>query len=118
MRTTTLLDNDKIKNPPELPPIAVAEIGESGTNGKKDQLRKMLSVAKAVRQGNFSVRFPVEAEGMPSEISEVLNDILELNENMVNEFVRVSMIVGQEGKLTERASIGPVKGAWATSLES
>ncbi len=85
---------------------------------KKDQLRQILQVAKAIRQGNFSARFPVEEEGIASEISDVLNDILELNENMIKEFARVSVIVGQEGRLPERASIGPVKGAWATGMEA
>src|SRR5690606_6833545 len=33
-------------------------------------------------------------------------------------FVRVSKSVGQEGKMTERTSIGPVKGSWATSINS
>jgi len=93
---------------------------DSGGNGKPkgEQLRKMLHIAKAVRQGNLSVRFPVDEDGIPSEIGEVLNDILDLNENMINEFARVSAIVGEEGKLTQRASIGPVKGAWATGMDS
>src|SRR5438105_3958660 len=83
----------------------------------KDQLRQVLQTVKAVRQGNFSVRFPV-GEGVVGEIGEVLNDIIELNEHMSNEFVRIAKIVGQEGKMTERASIGSVKGAWATSVKS
>jgi hypothetical protein len=76
-----------------------------------------LHTVKAVRQGDFSVRFPL-SDGIVSEIGEVLNDIIELNENMANEFVRVAKIVGQEGRMTERASIGSVKGSWATSIES
>ncbi len=84
----------------------------------KIQLRQVLQVVKAMRAGDFSVRLPVTEEGMISEISDVLNDIIELNDNMAQEFVRVSRIVGQEGKMTERASIGTVKGAWATSIDS
>ena len=99
-------------------PLPMHENGNGNAGIKRDQLRKILHVAKSVRQGDLSMRFPVEEDGLPSEISEVLNDILELNENMINEFARVSVIVGQEGKLTERASIGPVKGAWATGMES
>ena len=84
----------------------------------KEQLRDLLQVVKAVRRGDFSVRVPLGPEGMVSEIGEVLNDIIELNENMANEFVRVSKTVGQEGKMTERASMGSVKGAWAIAVDS
>ncbi len=85
---------------------------------EKVQLRDLLQTVKSVRRGDFSVRCPIGVEGIISEISEVMNDIIELNENMASEFVRVSKIVGQEGKMTERASMGSVKGAWATSVDS
>ncbi len=119
MRPSNFLDNEN-KDKGEGAAASTVAVHDSG-NGKdtkKDQLRKMLHIAKAVRQGNLSVRFSVEEDGISSEIGEVLNDILDLNENMINEFARVSAIVGEEGKLTERASIGPVKGAWATGMDS
>ncbi|MEO5666777.1 MAG: HAMP domain-containing protein, partial [Bdellovibrionota bacterium] len=78
----------------------------------------LLFTVKAVRKGEFSTRMPIGQEGIVAEIGEVLNDIIELNENMASEFLRVRNIVGQEGKMTERVSIGSVKGAWATSVES
>ena len=84
----------------------------------RDELRHLLQTVKAVRQGNFTVRFPLLGEGIVTEIGEVLNDIIELNQDMAEEFVRVSRTVGQEGKMTERASIGSVKGSWATNIES
>ncbi|MEO5969422.1 MAG: HAMP domain-containing protein, partial [Bdellovibrionia bacterium] len=84
----------------------------------RDQLRLLLQTVKSVRQGNFSVRLSIGGEGIIDDIGEVLNDIIELNENMANEFVRVGKIVGQEGKMTERVSLGSMKGAWATSVDS
>jgi HAMP domain-containing protein/signal transduction histidine kinase len=84
----------------------------------REQLRQLLHTIKAVRAGDFSVRMPLEEEGIIAEIGEVLNDIIEMNENMANEFVRVRNTVGQEGRMTERVSIGSVKGAWATSVNS
>ncbi|MES2803584.1 MAG: HAMP domain-containing protein, partial [Bdellovibrionota bacterium] len=71
-----------------------------------------------MRRGDFSVRLPVGQEGIIAEIGEVLNDIIELNENMATEFVRVRSTVGQEGKMTDRVSMGSVKGAWSTSVDS
>src|SRR5882724_8028922 len=37
---------------------------------------------------------------------------------MVNELARISKAVGKDGKITQRASIGAVTGAWADSVES
>ena len=113
--TATLENESKEKTGQAQAPVGGNGIGQTPKNG---QLRKILHVAKAVRQGNLSIRFPVEEDGIYAEIGEVFNDILDLNENMINEFARVSAIVGEEGKLTERASIGPVKGAWATGMDS
>ncbi|MGE0526301.1 MAG: HAMP domain-containing protein, partial [Bdellovibrionales bacterium] len=84
----------------------------------RHQLRELLHVVKAVRRGEFSVRMPVEGDGLITEIGEVLNDIIDLNESMANEFIRVRNIVGLEGKMNERVSIGSVKGSWATSVDS
>ena len=46
------------------------------------------------------------------------NEIIEMTENLADGLARVSQIVGQEGRMTEHVSIGPVKGAWATSVNS
>jgi HAMP domain-containing protein/signal transduction histidine kinase/CheY-like chemotaxis protein len=84
----------------------------------RDQMRQLLHTVKAVRRGDFAVRMPHLQDGLLAEIGEVLNDIIELNESMANEFVRVRNTVGLEGKMTERISIGSVKGSWETNVES
>ncbi|MBX3021328.1 MAG: HAMP domain-containing protein [Bdellovibrionales bacterium] len=84
----------------------------------RGQLRSLHQVVKAVRSGDFSVRMSLDSEGIVSEIGEVLNDIIEQNENMANEFVRVRNIIGLEGRMTERVNMGSVKGSWATSVDS
>ena len=83
--SSSILENENRENLQDLtttitPPIVPANNNGGGTP-KRDQLRKILQVAKSVRQGNFSARFPIEEEGIPSEISDVFNDILELNEH-------------------------------------
>src|SRR6266700_6373004 len=97
--------------------LASKEIPSSSASSKA-QLRQLLQVIKAVRQGNFSVRCSTSGEGIVSEIGEVLNDIVQLNDDMAKEFVRISKVVGHEGKMTDRASIGTVKGSWAMNMES
>lgn len=85
---------------------------------EKEQLRQVLSMVKAIRSGDFSVRLNLVDETLIGNIAEVLNDINEMNFTMANEFIRVGRIVGKEGKMTERVSVGSVKGAWFTSVES
>ena len=102
---------------PEIP--AYPEVpGDHATVVRREDLRQLLSTVKAMRKGEFNVRMPALKEGIVSEIGEVLNDIIEMNETMANELVRVRNMVGQEGKMTERASLGHAKGAWATSVDS
>src|SRR5688572_9720775 len=64
----------------------------------QEQLRHLLKVVKAVREGDFSARIEFQPKGIVSEIGEVLNDIFELYETTANEFIRVGKIVGQEGR--------------------
>jgi HAMP domain-containing protein/signal transduction histidine kinase/CheY-like chemotaxis protein len=85
---------------------------------EKEQLRQVLTMVKAIRAGDFSVRLSLDGETLLSDIAEALNDINELNLNLANEFVRVGRIVGKEGKMTERVNIGSVKGAWYSNVES
>ncbi len=83
-----------------------------------NQMRELLHTVKAVRSGDFSVRMSIDEEGIVAEIGEVLNDIIELNQTMASEFIRVRDKVGQEGLMMERVSIGSVKGSWATGVNS
>ncbi|UJR81699.1 Histidine kinase [Sandaracinus amylolyticus] len=78
----------------------------------------LVDVLKAVKQGDFSVRFEYEKTGILGRAGELLNDIIGLNEHMTTELVRISRVVGQEGKMHERASVGPAKGSWASGMTS
>ena len=88
------------------------------SNPSRTEIEQLLDVLKGVKGGDFSVRLPYQKDGILSRAGELLNDIIGLNEHMANEFLRVGKIVGQEGRMTERASVGPAKGAWAQSVNS
>jgi len=85
---------------------------------EKDEIEQLVEVLKAVKSGDFSVRFDYEKGDILGRVGELLNDIIGLNEHLSNELVRVGKIVGQEGRMTERASVGPAKGSWATIVNS
>jgi signal transduction histidine kinase/HAMP domain-containing protein/ActR/RegA family two-component response regulator len=88
------------------------------TKASKDEIDQLVDLLKAVKAGDFGVRLPYRKDGILSRAGELLNDILGLNEHLTGELVRVGKIVGQEGRMTERASVGPAKGAWAQSMHS
>ena len=68
---------------------------------------ELLAVLTAVRKGDFSVRMPVSTRpGLAGKIADTLNDIIELNQEMARELERVSMAVGKEGKIAQRATAG------------
>jgi HAMP domain-containing protein/signal transduction histidine kinase/ActR/RegA family two-component response regulator len=84
----------------------------------QEEIEQLVDLLKAVKSGDFSVRLPYERDGILARAGELLNDIIGLNEHLSGELLRVGKIVGQEGKMTERASVGPAKGSWATSMSS
>ncbi|HUA34431.1 MAG TPA: HAMP domain-containing protein [Candidatus Binataceae bacterium] len=84
----------------------------------QNELLQFIEVLKAFKQGDFSVRFEYQKHGLMSQAGELLNDVLGLNEHMTKELVRVGKIVGQEGKMFERASVGAARGDWAVGMTS
>src|SRR5205814_8088719 len=46
------------------------------------------------------------------------NELVELNANRAKELARVGRVIGREGRLTERMTVGTARGAWATSVDS
>jgi HAMP domain-containing protein/CheY-like chemotaxis protein len=81
-------------------------------------LKQLLKTLVAVKKGNFSARMPMEHTGIAGKICDTLNDIIDLNERMAAELEQLSTVVGKEGKITQRASLGNAKGCWATSINS
>src|SRR3989475_1531568 len=90
---------------------------EHPANGHLDT-KLLLSTLVAVKNGDFSVRLPVEWTGINGKIADAFNDIIGVNAKMAKELERVSKVVGKEGRLTQRASLGNGGGAWTGMIES
>jgi methyl-accepting chemotaxis protein len=73
---------------------------------------KLLQTLTAFKKGDFSVRMPGDLEGLDGKIADALNDVIEQNQRMGEELARLSRVVGKEGKMTQRISIGEVTGGW------
>ena len=61
--------------------------------------RQLVSALRALRRGDFSVRLPEDADGVDGEIASLFNEVVSLNEEMTQEFERLSKVVGKEGKI-------------------
>src|SRR5687768_10960216 len=81
-------------------------------------LAEILTVLSAVRKGDFSVRMRATKTGLAGKVADTLNEIVELNQQMANELDRVSLAVGKEGRITQRAQLSGASGSWAASLDS
>src|SRR6266849_2359352 len=80
--------------------------------------RQLLEVLVAVKKGDFSVRMPLDKTGVAGKIADTLNDIIELQQRVVQEYERISVAVGKQGKITERASVMGSTGDWAAGVSA
>jgi HAMP domain-containing protein/signal transduction histidine kinase/DNA-binding response OmpR family regulator len=81
-------------------------------------LTALLTGLIALKKGDFSVRMPLDWTGVAGKVADTFNEVIELNQQMARELERLSRVVGKEGKITQRASLGDVSGSWADAIES
>src|SRR5438132_559609 len=95
-------------------------IGHNGHSGAEEaRLRQLLEALVAAQDGEFAVRLPfTRGTGLMAEIARTFNHVVGRNEALTTELVRLERVVGREGRMTERASLGEVKGSWKTSVDS
>ena len=78
----------------------------------------LLGALTALKKGDFSVRLPLDWTGIGGKVADTFNEVTELNERMARELERLSRVVGKEGKISQRASLGDVSGSWEASIAS
>src|SRR5271156_5387330 len=78
--------------------------------------RPLLKSLRQLKRGEFSTRLPSDQGGLAGDVAEAFNEVAELNERLVDELERISTVVGREGRITQRASIGDVGGGWAKAV--
>src|SRR6476659_7045909 len=81
-----------------------------------NEAKQLLAALTALRQGDSSVRLPVEWTGLHGKLAETFNEVVELNERMADELSRLRQKVGKEGKLKQRAEMSDVRGFWRDSI--
>jgi HAMP domain-containing protein/signal transduction histidine kinase/DNA-binding response OmpR family regulator len=79
--------------------------------------RQLLDGLLALKRGDFSVRMPSHLIDIDGKIADCFNEVSELNQRMADELKRIRSVVGKEGKLSQRANLGDVRGAWHESVD-
>ena len=70
----------------------------------------------AFKRGDLSARLPEFWTGVPGKIADTFNTVIERNERMARELERIVRVVGKEGRITHRASLGEVSNSWADAI--
>ncbi|HVE50799.1 MAG TPA: HAMP domain-containing protein [Casimicrobiaceae bacterium] len=81
-----------------------------------DELVVILGALTALKRGDATVRLPAEWGGVAGRVADAFNDVVEHNQRMADELSRLSQVVGKQGKLGKRGSLGDVSGFWRESI--
>jgi HAMP domain-containing protein len=92
--------------------------GSQLNNGDKLDGRKLLAAVTAFKRGDFSARLPDDWTGIAGKIADTFNDTIRINQRLTQELERVRRVVGKEGRIRQRASLGEVSGSWSEAMRS
>ena len=80
--------------------------------------RQLIHALRRLRRGDFSVRLPEDGADEDGEIAALFNEVVGLNQQIMEEFERLSKVVGKEGKIGHRAKVRGATGGWDTKLRA
>src|SRR6195256_980034 len=85
-----------------------------------DQLdsKQLLAALTAFKRGDFSAQLPDDWTGIAGKIADTFNDVIRLNQRLTQELARIGHVVGKEGRIRQRASLGGASGSWADAMRS
>src|SRR5437588_822221 len=90
----------------------------SRLNGNELDARQLLAALVAFKRGDFSTRLPDDWAGVAGKIADTFNDVVATNQRLSRELERIGRVVGKEGRITQRASLGDVSDSWAEAIGS
>jgi HAMP domain-containing protein len=80
-------------------------------------LRRLLKVLQAIRDGDFSVRLPGDKTGLPGKVADLVNEIAAANQRLAREIERAGQLVGKDGRTRHRITAERRSGSWG-AMES
>ena len=80
----------------------------NGSRPKDNEVdtKQLLKALMAFKRGDFSARLPDDWTGLAGKIADTFNDVIAINQRMTKELDRIGRVVGKEGRITQRASLG------------
>src|SRR5437763_7100475 len=90
----------------------------SRLKGERLDEKQLLAALVAFKRGDFSVRLPDDWMGLGGKIADTFNDVIGMNQRLARELDRIGQVVGKEGRISQRASIGDVGECWGEAIGS
>jgi HAMP domain-containing protein/signal transduction histidine kinase len=87
-------------------------------NGDQLDSKQLLAVLTALKRGDFSAQLPDDWTGIAGKVADTFNDVIRLNQRLTQELARIGHVVGKEGRIRQRASLGGASGSWADAMRS
>ncbi len=93
---------------------------KNGSTSKSDEVnaKELLAALMAFKRGDFTARLPNDWTGVAGKIADTFNDVIATNQRMTRELERIGTVVGKQGRITQRASLGDVSDSWAGAIGS
>ena len=98
------------------PPPAVEK--GSRLNGDRLDQKQLLAALSAFKRGDFSVRLPDDWTGLAGKVADTFNEVIGMNQRLARELDRIGQVVGKEGRISQRASLGDVSESWREAIGS
>jgi HAMP domain-containing protein/signal transduction histidine kinase/DNA-binding response OmpR family regulator len=120
MTETTILQRSGKKSPSSRTPKSGKSPREKSIAPDDAGARseRILASMLAFRDGDFTVRLPTNWSGTDGRIAGAFNQALRNEDRIAQEMTRLSMTVGEEGRLKQRMSLPGAIGGWATTVNS
>jgi signal transduction histidine kinase/HAMP domain-containing protein len=91
---------------------------DAGDGADTERFLQDLLVALTSAKAGEATRMDSRGRGLHGEVARAYNDLLDQNTRFSRELVRVSQVVGREGRMTVRVQMGNLTGTWATAVDA
>jgi len=92
--------------------------GSHVNDGDQLDSKQLLAALTAFKRGDFSAQLPDDWTGLPGKVADTFNDVIRINQRLTQELARIRRVVGKEGRIRQRASLGEASGSWADAMKS
>jgi methyl-accepting chemotaxis protein len=92
--------------------------GSHLNDGDQPDSKQLLAALTAFKRGDFSAQLPDDWTGIAGKVADSFNEVIQINQRLTQELARIGRVVGKEGRIRQRASLGEAFGSWADAMRS